>query len=40
MGDHIEDVGLFGMGASYEVKATLQPRVMVNQEEPCIPTWK
>jgi hypothetical protein len=28
MGGAIEDVGMLGMGPSYEVKATLQPRAM------------
>jgi hypothetical protein len=34
MGDAVEDVGMLGVGDSYEVKATLQPRVMVNKENP------
>jgi hypothetical protein len=30
MGGAIEDAGMLGMGASYDVKATLQPRAMEN----------
>jgi hypothetical protein len=40
MGGAIEDVGMLGMGAPYEVKATLQPRAMENQTEPWIITGK
>jgi hypothetical protein len=36
MGGAIEDVIMLDMGASYDVKATLQPRVMENQAEPWI----
>jgi hypothetical protein len=34
MGGDIEDVGMLDMGASYEVKVTLQPRAMGDQTEP------
>jgi hypothetical protein len=40
MGGAIEDVGMLDMGASYDVKATVQPRAMENQEEPWIITKK
>jgi hypothetical protein len=40
MGGAIEDAGMLAMGASYDVKATLQPRVMENQAEPWILTGK
>jgi hypothetical protein len=40
MGGAIEGVGMLDMGASYEVKATLQPRAMENQAEPWILTGK
>jgi hypothetical protein len=40
MGGAIEDVGMLDMGASYDVKATLQPRAMEDQNEPWILTGK
>jgi hypothetical protein len=40
MGDDIVDVGMLDMDASYEVKATLQPRDMENQEEQWVLTGK
>jgi hypothetical protein len=40
MGGAIEDVGMLDMGASYDVKATLQPRAMEDQTEPWILTGK
>jgi hypothetical protein len=33
MGGAIEDVGMLNMGASYDVKANLQPRAMEDQTE-------
>jgi hypothetical protein len=36
MGGAIEDVGMLGMGASYDVTATLQPRAMEDPAEPWI----
>jgi hypothetical protein len=40
MGGAIEDVGMLDMGASYVVKATLQPRAIEDQTEPWILTGK
>jgi hypothetical protein len=40
MGGAIEDAGMLDMGASCDVKATFQPRVMENQAEPWILTGK
>jgi hypothetical protein len=40
MGDVIEDVGMLGMGAPYELKATLKPNTIVDQEEPWMLTGK
>jgi hypothetical protein len=37
-GGSIEDVGMLCMGASYEIKTTLQPRAMGDQTEPWIIT--
>jgi hypothetical protein len=36
MGGAIEDVGMLDMGASYDIKANLQPRAMEDQTEPWI----
>jgi hypothetical protein len=36
MGGAIEDVGVLDMGASYDAKATVQPRAMENQAEPWV----
>jgi hypothetical protein len=40
MGGAIEDVGMLDMGASYDIKATLQPHAMENKAEPWILTGK
>jgi hypothetical protein len=40
MGGAIEDAGMLDMGASYDVKATLQPLAMEDQAEPWILTGK
>jgi hypothetical protein len=40
MGGAIEDVGMLDMGASYDVKDTLQPRAMEDRIEPWILTGK
>jgi hypothetical protein len=40
MGGSIKDAGMLDMGASYDVKATLQPCDMEDQTEPWIITGK
>jgi hypothetical protein len=40
MGGAVEDVGMLDMGASYDIKATFQPRDMENQVEPWVLTGK
>jgi hypothetical protein len=40
MGGAIEDVGMLGVGASYDVKSALQPSAMEDQAEPWILTGK